>query len=726
MSLILPGNYASASKISAITEDYLIQLYKSGSDDVSIGLAFNDKTVSNQFYHGAILNTPTIRESIDLAKSTAKQSSISLSIANFPISSSDFSLSSELFGSGNYYLNQSAKIFSCLSNASDIDDCLHLDDFRLVDVKHDENKVDLLLVQQRPWDFIDIPSNKSIGTNRYFPVAYGNFTREVSEPIDSGSGPQFCNSASVFPVPVSEVIGDNIKGLLHYGTGFSTASNQRDDTNPTEANLHFYEKNIDVFVPLYPVNETTVPYEQGQAINVSSSLERGFRWNDLEEHDTNEFNTPLYSNYTDTDFSHYSSSTGLMDVGASGEEGDPDEQQVNKRFMVNMKQPDGFVSKVKVHIRYKLQVTEANNHESVAARITDKVGNPYVEITAVTSSIGTLEISHTGSAGGIDPIELIGEVEVSSEQTGDASGQVAINELYVYATIKPNASEPDSHNKRINDLKLLYSGADGMLQSFSGSSAISASRVTEIHRDMLNRFAGYDKTDTQILDWSGSNSARRNWKARYFALKPEPLKKTLDILQYEGGFIFKLRPNGARYITVKDSYSASDADATLTKNDLSRFKLNNSKFGDLLTKRVVRFRKHPARNTYFGNVTATNAATRDTWNIKAKEGIKEIKLKMLVDGAATITSGSVDASAGNPNDNFIRYYDQLFGDIKLEVSGEIVNKRYYGLETGDIVLFDNDNMHLKPFGTNWSNRYFMITTIQRSPGVLNFTAQEVS
>ena len=99
---------------------------------------------------------------------------------------------------------------------------------------------------------------------------------------------------------------------------------------------------------------------------------------------------------------------------------------------------------------------------------------------------------------------------------------------------------------------------------------------------------------------------------------------------------------------------------------------------------------------------------------------------MLVDGAATITSGSVDASTGNTNDNFIRYYDQIFGDIKLEVSGEIVNKRYYGLESGDILLFDNDEMHVKPFGTNWNNRYFMITSIQRSPGVLNFTAREVS
>lgn len=726
MSLTLPGNYSSASFISAINEDYLVELYKSGSDDVSIGLSFTDRTVSGNFYNGVIDNIPVIRESIDLGKSTAKQSSLSLKTVNFPYSSSDFKFSGELFGSGNNYINQKVKLYSCLNNVSTLDDCLLLDEYRLVDIKHDNESVELLLVQQRPWDFIDFPQNKTAVTNKYFPVVYGNFTREESLPINSGSGPQYCNSASVFPVPVNDVIGDNIKGLLHYGTGFSTGSNQRENTNPSNANLHFYEKNIDVFVPLYPVNTTTINYENGQGINVSSSLERGFKWNDLEEHDANEFNTPLYSNYTDVDFSNYSASSGLMEVSANGDPGDPDYQQTSKRFMVNMKQPDGFVSMIKAHIRYKLEVVSATNHNTVACRITDPVGNPYAEITAITSSIGTLEINWTGSAGGINPIELIGEVEVSSEQSGEAQGQIGINELYVYATIKPSPTEPDAHNNRINDLDTLYCGGDGMLQSYSGSIGGLALNAVQVHRDILNRFTGFDVSSDQLLDWSDVQSDRFGWNIRWWALDPVPLKKTLEKLQFEGGFIFKFRQDGGRYIAVRDSYSSSDVDATLTKTDLSDFRLENSSFGELITKRVIRFDKHPKKRAYGGNVTATNDTSRTKYNIQTKENIQEVKLDMLAERVSSLTSGSVDSTAGSVNSNHTRYYDHLFGDIKTLISGTIVNGRYFNLETGDIIQIDSDSIHIKPFGSSWVNKYLMITNIQRSPGKLVFNAREVS
>ena len=57
---------------------------------------------------------------------------------------------------------------------------------RFVDISHDNEKISLSIVEQRPWDFIEIPNqrtvlaNNQLGIPTYFPVAYGDFEANVS------------------------------------------------------------------------------------------------------------------------------------------------------------------------------------------------------------------------------------------------------------------------------------------------------------------------------------------------------------------------------------------------------------------------------------------------------------------------------------------------------------------------------------------------------------------
>lgn len=69
----------------------------------------------------------------------------------------------------------------------------------------------------------------------------------------------------------------------------------------------------------------------------------------------------------------------------------------------------------------------------------------------------------------------------------------------------------------------------------------------------------------------------------------------------------------------------------------------------------------------------------------------------------------------------------IFGTIKTQISVDIVNhSKGYKLETGDIIAFDNNNTPIKPFGGSWSNKYYMITNLVRSPGKVSIDCREVN
>ena len=75
----LPSNYSSALG-QHIKEHYLFEFYNSSG---SVGQRFSTHTttVSSQSYSGSVTNVPSIRENIDLIKSTGSLSNVSISLA---------------------------------------------------------------------------------------------------------------------------------------------------------------------------------------------------------------------------------------------------------------------------------------------------------------------------------------------------------------------------------------------------------------------------------------------------------------------------------------------------------------------------------------------------------------------------------------------------------------------------------------------------------------------
>ena len=104
MALTLPASFSSHST----KRNWLFQLHYDDESNFT-GVAFYDTVVESINYHGAVLNKPSIRESIDLKKSISKTGNVSLTLANFKYLADDFS--AEIFGGSRDYINRKIKIY---------------------------------------------------------------------------------------------------------------------------------------------------------------------------------------------------------------------------------------------------------------------------------------------------------------------------------------------------------------------------------------------------------------------------------------------------------------------------------------------------------------------------------------------------------------------------------------------------------------------------------------
>ena len=302
----------------------------------------------------------------------------------------------------------------------------------------------------------------------------------------------------------------------------------------------------------------------------------------------------------------------------------------------------------------------------------------------------------------------------------DIEASIRMYDIYleVEAQNDPD-NEPSAASEAMEKLKFIYSGNDGLVHGITDILYYdnTITDIHEAHLDLLNRFTGLDSSDlaNTIDGWGDLMSARSGWDIRWWEEEEIELKKILEKLQYEGCFIFRYKADGSpQYIHIPDSPSA---DHSLTKNDIKDFSVKHTPFSELLTKMELSYEKHPAENRYISTATKQDTTARANWNIQAKENIKQIKLDALVDNVASNFDG-------DPNDGFVSYYANIFGDIKIQVSGAIVNPIFYGMEVGDIVDFSS--MHpTKAFGESWSGKNFIITGLTRSVGTLKFDAREI-
>ena len=183
--------FGSEVKLSNIQENWLFELaYDSGT----LYLAMSDYNDGTNYYHGAILNKPTIRDSLDLERSRSRSSNIRLDIANFDYKGEP--ISQFFFGGSNYFINREVIVKSMVNKGTPET----IGYFRVNDMSHTGEKIKLSLVAHRIWDYIDLPVDKTL-KNEYVPIVYGNYTKNSNTSIIDSESPTY--GSAVFDTSIT-------------------------------------------------------------------------------------------------------------------------------------------------------------------------------------------------------------------------------------------------------------------------------------------------------------------------------------------------------------------------------------------------------------------------------------------------------------------------------------------------------------------------------------------
>lgn len=679
-----------------LKENWLFQLFyddESASD--FFGVSYYDTTVESVDYKGCVLNKATIRESIDLGSSTAKTSNVSLSLANFSFEGNEFSR--ELFNNTNKYINRKVKIFIQPDDTPDIDICVLIYTGRLEQISHNQEKINLSIVAQRPWDKISIPTTKTSGSdndNIYFPISYGNFVEN-----DAGIG----TGKKLRPIPFAQT--------MHDGKAFATSIEASTD-NTSEA--HLYNKNKDSFLKVQSTLSNSSNKLGGYITEVRDNGLRYFNVYPFEPRDSDS-GSPYNGENSSYKFTNEENAIDGNSGTYATEVFLPSTNQILTTHMyLNMPNLDfGTIidhsSSMKIFISYKIE----NYSGSGNVRLYVKYEGDSPSSNDNTDAI--LIATHTTNT----DVTAEGRIFVNTTSfpnyilikvVSSVSCTFSVSDIYLQVLF-------DDSVETFKDIDIAYTGENGLKDNgWNSNGAIT--EIHEAHRDLLTRFTSYSGTPTNWSSGLNINSVR-NWQIRYWILESVPLIDVLEKLQYEGGFIGRFNGQGNfQYIFIPDSPSAS---VTLVKKDVSDINISLTPINSLTTKMDIEYEKHPAESKYLSSATsvsANDATLLSEYNIASDENIKRIKLDAYV--SPTIPTGA----SSNKNDDFYSYYQSIVGEPRLIVDLTVVNPKYLGLDVGDLVAY-NDS--LLPFGGSlgWEDYVFMVTDVNRSVGSLKITLRDI-
>ena len=711
-------------------------------------LAMRDTIVDSVFYYGVVKSSPSIRHSLDLLKSKSKTGNVSVDLINSKYQGDD--LSAELFLGSNSYYNRTVKIYSQLSEMTDISDCLQLYHGRLTNISHDDSSVKLSIVQKSPWDNKTVPTVKSSRGN-YFPIVYGNYTKNASNHGSTTYLETF--NKTLFPVQVDRATFF-YECLLHK------------DIGSTDTTLHYYESSPDAFLPLDDTNNAEA-YGDGYAVKTKWDLKRHIKFKptfaikrtfgtDVGNAFDGTANQTISDNFASVSIDTASagtSTTGHKDnhfsIPSFDDPPDITSSSENHGLTIEVRwDMTGFygttgntgglsVNKIEIYNQSRYAtgtLTDSMNDGTIFATdgSVDKVNTAtgsgastsITETTSISNGAATAtEFSAYPYDNGLS-IRAKRTVTSATDGSGTASsaifGTLRVADIRCIGTFRIDRYNTTTDGSaRINSVKTLYSGADGLTASWD-SDAITLGH--DAHRDLLIRFAGMPTIEPE--NWTALEADRTSWTIRHWQNQETSLIKYLEKLQYEFGFIHKINPTGkSKYVWIHGTaannvFRAEDVDVTLNKNDISSLQIGTSPISQIMTKAVINTQRHPAKDSYLTATTATNATPRATYNIKSKENTETINLDAL-----TLAPATDPSSTANKQADFSSYYSQVNGDVKKIIECEIINtQKGYLLETGDIVKFED--MPVDPFADNWAD-YYMVTNLTRSPGKIKIKVREV-
>jgi len=736
--MALSGNNDYNGALSAsIKEEWIFELrnhnYDASSFNVNqvIRLATAEVVpgaVSNDKYHGFITSTPTIRESIDLVASTSKNGNISISCVNGTLDNhSNATLAAEIYGGTRRYINRDVVV---KSRVGGYENTIYTGRLKSVSIQN-QDIVNIEISARTPIDFLKIPEYTSSAGN-FFPILYGSGTPQTS----TVSSPQLMqySPAKVFPVMVDSLNNGQYNclaheavtdGRLHYpikdlysSDGFpvfvpldDAQDNSFDDyegaTNDTNRNVLFTDLDLERAYLIRPIQNITIT---SPSAGVPSNT-GNFSDNDASTSSTWSFTAPQGDGTDSLKFK-------ISDI--SKEEHEIQECKLYVKWGVsNHSENSGgtIVSTLRVKPTY-------SGSGNIVA-IDNETGN---RTAAYSSAIDLLSTGTFSNANGQipDDVEIEFLITHDVQDNSDDAGSVTIDAFDFFLEITTKITDTDNlaNSSAVTAIKKLYTGADGLDQSFNAGNAVT--NVAQMHRDLIRRFAGI--TDTPE-NYSALNTARANWTVFYYLHKQKELLKVLEQTQKEGGFIFRFKANDGspQYIFLVDSPSVNH---TISKDDIKGTKISLTDFDSLITKRVLKYQRNPINDELLFEKTFTDTTNdpRGKYNVQSEENIATEELEILNDsiGASNLNMGS-----GNKNDGYANYYNAIEGNPKILVETEIINpgdsgnSHFYLMEVGDICEFNHNNQLVAPFGESFNGKKFITTSITRSPGSLKVSLREI-
>tara|TARA_R100000329_G_scaffold124605_1_gene103099 strand:- start:1405 stop:3684 length:2280 start_codon:yes stop_codon:yes gene_type:complete len=757
--------FGTSIKLGNIRENWLFKL--SNNNSGFLYFAFSDVTYNSNFYHGVILNSPSIRESIDLMRSTAKTSGITISIPDFTYQGD--LISKELFGGTNAYINRECTVHSKINE----DTPTQIGSFRIVSITTDGQKLNIRMNSHRPWNMITIPDTRTTDKRKIVPIAYGNYTRNSASTLASPQDVTDLTSYAYRPVEFNKI---------HEGFALYTNANSAS----AEAELAIYNEQFNVFVPLLDAIDTTVNTDNADHAKANPLCRHIFTVtpNKLTQYQLDSgitaSNTANMIDGNSSTFAQFTASTSstllagyVFDINIPEDEesfkkvvdSDQNEIKVNNSdfnatadtFNIDSGFStndifEGAVIKLKEEIMTITNVSSNTLTVTRGAFNTTAISHEDNEEIFTTRNLNILEFEYewdetTDGGKAILAVGTPSENFVDNNITADVSKNTIKlpyssnngDKIYVFMIWDGFTASAVAGSFKIYNIKIvasreekkppkkLYIANDGPSDNITGSGS-PVLNIHEAHLDLLNRFTGLDvatSPNVNIDGWTSLNSNRSDWDVRVWINKEFDLKEVLEQMQFEGCFIFRFKQGDStkpQYIYIKNSYSSGDI-TTLSKNDIADVSLRHVDFNEIFTSMVVNFGRHPAIAEHRRQETHKVDATRTKYNIQTKENIRTFTLDFVKN------PNDVEFDAGTLQ-TFISHYYNLFGDIKLEIDFTLVNPAFYDLEVGSILQFDNNNMYPEtPFGYNsssWSNINFMIITTSRSRGELKIKAKQIS
>tara|TARA_R100000329_G_C7618701_1_gene219904 strand:+ start:11018 stop:13504 length:2487 start_codon:yes stop_codon:yes gene_type:complete len=351
---------------------------------------------------------------------------------------------------------------------------------------------------------------------------------------------------------------------------------------------------------------------------------------------------------------------------------------------------------------------------------------------------------------GVESGELLVEVYDENPDGETISADFRLYDIIIIAehSVKTDENEFEVRTYTDPPEEILYSNADGIKATFTGSTADNPiTSILEAHRELLYRYT--DIGTTTPINYDELLTLRNSWNIRDTINEPTTLSDKLNQYQYEGGFIYTQENDTPKYIFIKSSYGSEDVVFNINENDYKN--INIALTDNVITKWNVSRNPHPAKDSVYIYNSEHETEYRNQFGFGyTNENVKYVKLDALVRNSDTSNDGVVYNGLNIPTNNekgivkynvsdnkisntfdvdagHVNYYAQLHARPRAEITLTLINPKFYKLQCGDIVAFENSDLDKLNyyFGDNLNNIAFIVTSISKKIQNLKVTLLEL-